>query len=293
MCSEREGSYPVATEHEVRCCAEEKIDKSFKKKANCDVWASSHIDDGKCINEATHQEASISCSNIGARLCTVDELNGDCTSDTGCGFDYDIIWSSNQSFPTETPTVIPSLVPSRVPSFAPTLSVSPSSSSSPTIVEYEFYFALCGRRDRCSEREGSYPVDTEHEVRCCAEEKIDNSFKKKANCDVWASSHIDDGKCINEATHQEASISCSNIGARLCTVDELNGNCTRGTGCGFDKEIIWSSALADPPSNSQSKSKSKSKSKSSKSKSSVSKSKTSSGSESKSGSGSGSESHDQ
>jgi len=273
--------------HEVRCCSDVSL-PGWTKNFWCDVWTESDFG-GDCFEEKDFSSAESICILKNGRLCTKEELEKNCAKGSGCGFDYDFVWSSTPGDPTEMPTVAQSLRPSWVPSFAPTLSIAPSSSSSPTIVEYEFYFALCGRRDRCSEREGSYPVDTEHEVRCCAEEKIDNSFKKKANCDVWASSYIN-GKCIKEATHQEASISCSNIGARLCTVDELNGDCTRGTGCGFDNEIIWSSALADPPSNSQSKSKSKSKSKSSKSKSSGSKSQISSGSESKSGSGSGSKS---
>ena len=32
-------------------------------------------------------------------------------------------------------------------------------------------------------------------------------------------------------------------GARLCTKEELEGNCTRGTGCGHDGELIWSSTM--------------------------------------------------
>merc|ERR1712019_174763 len=72
------------------------------------------------------------------------------------------------------------------------------------------------------------------------------------------------GECLGEATHGEATQACEALGARLCTAKELRRNCAQGTGCGFDREIVWSSTEADPPSNSGSKSK---KSKSSKSKS--------------------------
>ena len=107
------------------------------------------------------------------------------------------------------------------------------------------YFAVCGKFLRCTEREGEYAVDAEHEVRCCAESQIDGTFIKKSSCDVWASSKTVLGRCSSNASHSFATSACSGIGARLCTVDELNGNCSSGSGCQFDRAIVWTSTVAD------------------------------------------------
>eukprot|EP00039_Didymoeca_costata_P027218 m.17817 g.17817 ORF g.17817 m.17817 type:complete len:1258 (+) comp6118_c0_seq1:95-3868(+) len=32
---------------------------------------------------------------------------------------------------------------------------------------------------------------------------------------------------------------CTSAGARLCSADELQGDVARGTGCGFDKQLVW------------------------------------------------------
>jgi hypothetical protein len=46
-------------------------------------------------------------------------------------------------------------------------------------------------------------------------------------------------------TFAEAETLCSNIGARLCTLDELLVDEARGTGCNFDTKLIWSSSHCD------------------------------------------------
>ena len=41
----------------------------------------------------------------------------------------------------------------------------------------------------------------------------------------------------------EAETICQAQSARLCTVAELEGSCTAGTGCGFDNHLIWAAPL--------------------------------------------------
>ena len=38
-----------------------------------------------------------------------------------------------------------------------------------------------------------------------------------------------------------AAAICSDAGARLCTVAELKDDCTKGSGCGFDVQLVWAS----------------------------------------------------
>jgi len=197
---------------EVRCCSETMI-PGWRKRPGCSVWAHSRLgyDDRVCHNEKDFATAESICVANNGRLCTKEELENNCAKGTGCGFDSQFVWSS-------TPDEL-----------APT----------------SHYFAVCGKFLRCTEREGEYAVDAEHEVRCCAESQIDGTFIKKSSCDVWASSKTVLGRCSSNASHSFATSACSGIGARLCTVDELNGNCSSGSGCQFDRAIVWTSTVAD------------------------------------------------
>jgi hypothetical protein len=48
-------------------------------------------------------------------------------------------------------------------------------------------------------------------------------------------------ECSADKTFHEAEAICAGVGARLCTVAELINECTRGTGCGYDRTVVWSS----------------------------------------------------
>ena len=49
------------------------------------------------------------------------------------------------------------------------------------------------------------------------------------------------GGCNSRKTLLEAEAICSDAGVRLCTAEELQSDCSKSTGCGFDKELVWSS----------------------------------------------------
>lgn len=197
---------------EVKCCSETSI-PGWKKKSGCIVWAQSALGDFRfCHKEKDFATAESICVANNGRLCTKEELNNNCAAGTGCNFNTEFIWSST---PGE-------LVPT------------------------SYYFAVCGKFGYCTvEQEGEYAVDAEHEVRCCAESEIDGTFIKRSGCNVWASSKIVSGQCLHKVSHSVATSACNGIGARLCTVDELNGNCSSGSGCSFDRAIIWTSTVPD------------------------------------------------
>ena len=46
------------------------------------------------------------------------------------------------------------------------------------------------------------------------------------------------GAC-ETATFYEAIDICDSIGGRLCTPWEIEEGCAAGTGCGFDREMVW------------------------------------------------------
>ena len=77
------------------------------------------------------------------------------------------------------------------------------------------------------------------QVRCCSDTELSyEGWAKHAGCSVWGGS--DDGLgCKRDQTFAQAQAICDGAGARLCTVAELEGGCTDGTGCGFNDDLIW------------------------------------------------------
>ena len=46
---------------------------------------------------------------------------------------------------------------------------------------------------------------------------------------------------VHASTFDEADDFCTGVGARLCTSAEAESDCLRGTGCGHDSDLIWTS----------------------------------------------------
>ena len=58
---------------------------------------------------------------------------------------------------------------------------------------------------------------------------------------VCGESDLNLGGCSNEQTWDRAVDFCQAAGARLCTLEELQKDEARGTGCGYDTTAVWSS----------------------------------------------------
>merc|ERR1712048_956764 len=161
------------------------------------------------------------------------------------------------------------------PSIEASSSVVPPPSSSPSMgPEPTCQHASCGNPeweghsdclvDSCE------PVDSQYAVRCCSDEAL-HGYEQRNGCSVWAESQLlsvgdgDEG-CVHDATYEEAVMTCTGDGARLCTMEEMQGMCTAGTGCGHDSDMVWvsegtgtaqpsiepSSSVVPPPSSSPS-----------------------------------------
>jgi hypothetical protein len=91
-------------------------------------------------------------------------------------------------------------------------------------------------------------------VRCCGDSPraapLPQALDSVSSCEslgwaagesqnVCASSNIN-GMCITSATFEAAQASCFSMGARLCSVSELENNAARGTGCHLDPRLVWS-----------------------------------------------------
>jgi hypothetical protein len=114
-----------SSEKAVRCCSDTKKD-GWIKNSKCSVWSFSGIG-GKCDKAATFCEAEDICESVGARLCTVAELEGNCASGSGCNFNNEMSWASGPA-PTPAPTMKPTSQPTAAPTAAPT----PAPTSPPT-----------------------------------------------------------------------------------------------------------------------------------------------------------------
>jgi len=209
----------VSELHEVRCCRDEYA-IGFETNRCDNVWAASDL--GGCHDEKTYVEAEEICQDYGSRLCTMDELSDKCTKGSGCGIDSQLIWSS-------TPVASPvSLTPSSAPV-----------SSSPT--DEPEYYVVCGKGTGCSSGNENVALASElHEVRCCKDEYA-FGFETNRCASVWAASDL--GGCHDEMTYVGAEGICQNYDSRLCTRDEISDKCTKGSGCGIDNQLIWSSTL--------------------------------------------------
>lgn len=131
-----------ATDHEVRCCSDTFITgwpgpggwtkNDYITGFDC-PWAASEAWTEGCINAMTYSEASAHCASEGGRLCTQAEVEADCTVNTGCSHDDDLIWTSTRVCETSPPTAAPTKNPSKAPSTpVPTATPTPSPTHAPS-----------------------------------------------------------------------------------------------------------------------------------------------------------------
>jgi len=203
--------------HEVRCCADSDLDGAdeiWSQPAGCSVWGASYFSD-ECYDAKTYQEASDICTNNNARLCTKEEVES-CTTSSDCSHDSNLVWTSEE--------VTEAVVNKR--------------------------WISCGAVGRCG-AVGAMMVDRDetadadlsitHEVRCCSE-NYHTAWKRNAGCDVYGGSNVP--TCIHSNTYQQAEETCARVGARLCSKEELQNDCTRGSGCSHDVDYIWTLSKA-------------------------------------------------
>jgi hypothetical protein len=114
----------------------------------------------------------------------------------------------------------------------------------------------CGRTGFCAEEEYCAPLSELHEVSCCSDTEIlgegagpwrwtrNPGDDGSENCLVWAGRDDEHGTgCQHAMNYTNAYAFCDRMGARLCTAEELEADCTRGTGCNHDFDLIISGTV--------------------------------------------------
>ena len=86
-------------------------------------------------------------------------------------------------------------------------------------------------------------IEETHNVRCCSD-SYKPGWTQRGGCNVWSESEIN-GMCVADVTFSTASLVCESVGGRLCTLEEVLGDCTRSLGCGFDQDLTWTSTTVD------------------------------------------------
>ena len=108
----------------------------------------------------------------------------------------------------------------------------------------ECHHTACGRADSCAAEQPSCDVHTAvHEVRCCSDTVITGWLQRADSC-PWTESNnfnSENTACVHASTFDEANDFCASVGARLCSSVEAEADCLRGTGCGHDSDLVWTS----------------------------------------------------
>jgi hypothetical protein len=87
---------------------------------------------------------------------------------------------------------------------------------------------------------------SQRRVRCCADTALP-SFTKATTICPWADSDFagNSGYHCEAGDYERAVQICAAHGARLCTLQEILGECTQGTGCGYDSKQVWTSTACE------------------------------------------------
>ena len=210
------------------------------------------------------------CEAIGARLCTVAELQADETRCTGCEHDAEQVWSADpcpqghftaqggshrgdEACPQECRTAECVCTPQ---CWTDSISHAVRCCADEQPCDASAIRTRECAALRCSDLTalyGGWPLDNEctatDDLNICAESdegfgqfsRVDDS--RNLACHGGQNTHQGDDETIDGWSHA-ASI-CQSMGARLCTVAELQADEARCTGCQHDGEQVWTSEPCD------------------------------------------------
>eukprot|EP00056_Hartaetosiga_gracilis_P011623 m.176868 g.176868 ORF g.176868 m.176868 type:complete len:3563 (-) comp13539_c0_seq1:184-10872(-) len=186
----------------------------------------------KC-NARTFAQAETLCKNIGARLCTANDLQKGESVNGGCGINDEYIWSSTAC---DAGKVLAFVSAPGLSSEKPPQCVSKTNSNS-------IFVKCCADtpqhfRSSKSCAELKWPVvapnvETEGDTTTvCGESDI----ALTSGYEVSSTSN-----CFYEKNYETSNRICRAVGGRLCTLDEMQRGETAGTGCYLDTNSVWTS----------------------------------------------------
>lgn len=209
---------------------------------------------GECVAEAiSFRAAEQLCFDIGARLCSFEELDSDVAGATGCSLDDKLVWSRS---------------PCGSGSFRVRLGTSQGDSSDSSTSACQdretgrAYLRCCGDDDsRVSDRSctelrarfenlgninvdaalttGGWSLPTDNDDLTCSASQL--AFDAQGRLLPPQLSAYSGPRCFGNVSFELAERVCAANGARLCSRAELALHAP-GTGCGFDGRYVMSSA---------------------------------------------------
>ena len=137
--------------------------------------------------------------------------------------------------------------------FSPTSNHYVCSTSQSSMSPRTLLLACGATTGTCSEQTLAADSSETHEARCCSDTNLGSGWSQLSNrgaicTNVWGRSEDSNEVCQDALNYGEALAMCANLGGRLCTAEELLADCTRGSGCSHDNDLIWSSTDVTPSS---------------------------------------------
>uniref|UniRef100_A0A7S1XAN8 C-type lectin domain-containing protein n=1 Tax=Compsopogon caeruleus TaxID=31354 RepID=A0A7S1XAN8_9RHOD len=170
-------------------------------------------------NPVGYRDASRFCLSLGARLCSVAEMEDDVTELTGCFLDPTYIWTKSSR--------------NCAPGFK-NIAAGASKRALPSVA------ACCRLTTTCASRSSAI-----HNVRCCADNFVARSPRSCSQlnwprtlpqtCAIVRRS----GTCLRKTNFDMAEETCANFGGRLCTIQEIQQGVLRGQGCTSPGLRVW------------------------------------------------------
>jgi hypothetical protein len=194
--------------------------------------------------------AQASCFEVGARLCTPQELQYGAGWGTGCGYNSNPVWTGapcRTVFGSSGHYAVQFPPGSNIDSFnsqqiceedAVTHAAVRCCADHGTMTDHiadrllcDPYAAMaeCSSASNCTALGWRLDLAGTGDVAVCGESDV-----------VSTVTGADSAGCTSDASWATADAICLSAGARLCTVEELEADETAGTGCGFDAALSWS-----------------------------------------------------
>jgi hypothetical protein len=208
------------------------------------------------------------CFAMGARLCTAAELLADETRGSGCGHDGEMTWTSEEC--DDGSHVVAVGASNQAQARANDGSCTDAANCVACAADETDHAVRCcadvdpaigescdsfaGTPDGCSALTcdeltglyGGFPTNLGSDQVCG---ESDNGLAMTLSSGATDGNLCSGGEVNGaDAAHDgyaHAVAICGAIGARLCTSEELLADETRGTGCGHDREMVWSSTPCD------------------------------------------------
>ena len=236
------------------------------------VCGESNPDARGCLGFTTWDTAIDACQDVGARLCTLAELQNEEAKDTGCNANDKLVWSQSAcsdfgvgvtaysvvqgngngavsciSVDDEVPTADVTVrccadvafscspEPTLTPSIQPTPVPTPSPSPQPTFQFLACSTSTCGSLGWHDNPLPGYGPDDYHfgTSEVCSKSDV-------GDVNLNAGSGAYGTQCSGRVVFTEARLRCEGVGARLCSLEELLADEAHNSGCSYNDQLTWS-----------------------------------------------------